>query len=135
MALRINENLFLLNIGKTTPTSFGNTFLISLLNCSTVTKFFWVIATTASVSIAWGYLFNKDLGVFNWALKELGIITEGIPWLTSSKYAMISIVIFSIWKFSGLHFLYYLIEFWHLYSSSLEKYTFPPIRLSPWYYI
>lgn len=73
--------------------------------------YFPAIATTASVSIAWGYLFNKDLGVFNWALKELGIITEGIPWLTSSKYAMISIVIFSIWKFSGLHFLYYLIGF------------------------
>ena len=73
--------------------------------------YFPAIATTASVSIAWGYLFNKDLGVFNWALKELGMITEGIPWLTSSKFAMISIVIFSIWKFSGLHFLYYLIGF------------------------
>lgn len=86
----------------------GNKYLKHI--CRTAI-YFPAIATTASVSIAWGYLFNKDLGVFNWALKELGIITEGIPWLTSSKFAMISIVIFSIWKFSGLHFLYYLIGF------------------------
>ena len=89
--------------------SLGVVYILKYI-CRTAI-YFPAIATTASVSIAWGYLFNKDLGVFNWALKELGIITEGIPWLTSSKFAMISIVIFSIWKFSGLHFLYYLIGF------------------------
>lgn len=71
--------------------------------------YFPAIATTASVAIAWGFLFNKDLGVFNWALKSMGVIEEGIPWTTSSQYAMIAIVVFSIWKFTGLHFLYYLI--------------------------
>lgn len=73
--------------------------------------YFPAVATTASVAIAWGYLFNKDFGVFNWALESLGIIKEGIPWTTSSKYAMIAIVIFSIWKFTGMHFIYYLIAF------------------------
>ncbi len=73
--------------------------------------YFPAITTTASVAIAWGYLFNKDLGVINWALKSLGLITDGIPWTTSSKYAMPAIVIFSIWKFTGLHFIYYLIGF------------------------
>ena len=71
--------------------------------------YFPAITTTASVAIAWGYLFNKDLGVINWALQSLGLIKDGIPWTTSSKYAMPAIVIFSIWKFTGLHFIYYLI--------------------------
>lgn len=82
--------------------------------------YFPAITTTASVSIAWGYLFNKDLGVFNWVLEKLGIISEGIPWLTSSNYAMTAIVIFSIWKFSGLHFLYYLIGFENIPVSYYE---------------
>ncbi len=71
--------------------------------------YFPAITTTASVAIAWGYLFNKDFGVINWALGSLGVIKEGIAWTTSSKYAMLAIVIFSIWKFTGLHFIYYLI--------------------------
>ena len=31
------------------------------------------ILTTASVAIAWYYMFNYDLGVFNWLLSQLGI--------------------------------------------------------------
>ena len=71
--------------------------------------YFPAITTTASVAIAWGYLFNKDFGVINWVLQMLGIIEEGIPWTTTTKYAMPAIVLFSIWKFTGLHFIYYLI--------------------------
>lgn len=82
--------------------------------------YFPAITTTASVAIAWGFIFNKDLGVFNWILKSLNVIEEGIPWLTSSQYAMISIVIFSIWKFSGLHFIYYLIGFENIPDTYYE---------------
>lgn len=71
--------------------------------------YFPAITTTASVAIAWGYIFNKDFGLLNWALRTVGLISDGIPWTTSSRYAMPAIVIFSIWKFTGLHFIYYLI--------------------------
>lgn len=71
--------------------------------------YFPVVATTASVAVAWGFLYNRDFGAINWILKNLGIIQEGIPWTNSSQYAIISIVIFSVWKFIGIHFLYYII--------------------------
>ncbi|MGB9622201.1 MAG: carbohydrate ABC transporter permease [Brevinematia bacterium] len=43
------------------------------------------IVTTASVAIAWSYMYNKDYGVINYFLQKMGIVSEGIPWLTSTK--------------------------------------------------
>lgn len=71
--------------------------------------YFPSLITTASIVIAWGYMFNKDAGVINWFLQKFGIIDVGIGWTTSSKYAMWAIVIFSGWKFIGQYFLYYLV--------------------------
>ena len=65
------------------------------------------ILTTASVAIAWYYMFNYDLGVFNWLLSQLGI--SGVKWLTSSSGVIVAICLFSLWKFVGTPFLYYLI--------------------------
>lgn len=65
------------------------------------------ILTTASVAIAWCYMFNYDLGVFNWLLSQLGI--SGVKWLTSSSGVIVAICLFSLWKFVGTPFLYYLI--------------------------
>jgi multiple sugar transport system permease protein len=65
------------------------------------------ILTTASVAIAWYYMFNYDFGVFNWLLSQLGI--SGVKWLTSSSGVIVAICLFSLWKFVGTPFLYYLI--------------------------
>lgn len=65
------------------------------------------ILTTASVAIAWYYMFNYDFGVFNWLLSQLGI--SGVKWLTSSSGVIVAICLFSLWKFVGTSFLYYLI--------------------------
>ena len=65
------------------------------------------ILTTASVAIAWNYMFNYDFGVFNWLLSQLGI--SGVKWLTSSSGVIVAICLFSLWKFVGTPFLYYLI--------------------------
>ena len=62
------------------------------------------ILTTASVAIAWYYI---DFGVFNWLLSQLGI--SGVKWLTSSSGVIVAICLFSLWKFVGTPFLYYLI--------------------------
>lgn len=65
------------------------------------------ILTTASVAIAWYYMFNYDFGVFNWLLSQLGL--SGVKWLTSSSGVIVAICLFSLWKFVGTPFLYYLI--------------------------
>ncbi|QEN08306.1 sugar ABC transporter permease [Oceanispirochaeta crateris] len=66
-----------------------------------------VAITTASMAIAWKYIFNRDFGIMNWLLNIFNL--EAIPWLTSSQYVFTSILIFSVWKFVGTSFLYFLI--------------------------
>ncbi|MBS4197611.1 carbohydrate ABC transporter permease [Lederbergia citri] len=69
--------------------------------------YFPVLVTTASVAIAWQFMFNYDFGVLNYILNLLGI--DSINWLTSPTWVYLSVAIFSLWKFVGNGFLYYLI--------------------------
>jgi multiple sugar transport system permease protein len=68
--------------------------------------YFPTIVTTASVAIAWAYMYNTDLGAINYFLGKFGVT---IPWLTSSKWSIPAIAIFSLWKFVGIAFLYYFV--------------------------
>lgn len=76
------------------------------------------IMTTVSVATAWSYLYDTDFGVFNYLLDKISI--QKIPWLTSSKWAFVAIVLFSIWKFIGTPFLYYYIGLQNVPSSLYE---------------
>jgi multiple sugar transport system permease protein len=58
-----------------------------------------VIIAAAFVSIVWGYFYGDDLGVINYYLIHLGL--SPVHWLTSSQYAMMSIVIMDVWKNAG----------------------------------
>ena len=69
--------------------------------------YFPAIVTTASVAIAWGYLFSTDLGAINYFVRMFG--GTNIPWLTNPTMAYVTIAIFSFWKFIGTTFLYYFI--------------------------
>ncbi len=69
--------------------------------------YFPAIITTASVAIAWGYIFSTDTGVLNYFVRQMGF--ENIRWLTDSTMAYVTIAIFSFWKFIGTTFLYYII--------------------------
>ncbi len=58
-----------------------------------------ILMSGASVSITIAYLFNKDFGVVNYYLSFLHIAR--IPWLTSSSWALITIVIAAVWHNVG----------------------------------
>lgn len=66
-----------------------------------------VVITTASMAIAWKYMFNYDFGAINWVIASLGF--DRIPWVASSQYVYASIAMFSVWKFVGNAFIYYYI--------------------------
>ncbi len=83
--------------------------------------YFPSVVTTASVAIAWTYLYNKDFGVINYFLNRLG--ADSIPWLISTKWSIPAIAIFSIWKFVGTPFLYYLIGIQNIPDSFYEAAT------------
>lgn len=69
--------------------------------------YFPSILTTAAVAVAWYFMFNYDYGVLNWLLGKFSL--SKIPWLTSNTWVILTIAIFSLWKFVGIYFLYYLI--------------------------
>ncbi len=69
--------------------------------------YFPTVVTTASVAIAWGYIFGTDLGVINYYVRLLG--GENIRWLTDETIVYFTISLFSFWKFIGTTFLYYFI--------------------------
>jgi multiple sugar transport system permease protein len=80
--------------------------------------YFPTIVTTASVAIAWTFLLNKDFGVINYYLGKLGI--EAIPWLASAIWTIPSIAMFSVWKFVGNSFMFYVIGLQNIPDSFYE---------------
>src|SRR5271170_3701049 len=65
-----------------------------------------VIIAAAFVSIVWGYFYGDDLGVINYYLIRLGFAP--VHWLTSSRYAMMSIVIMDVWKNAGFFMIIFI---------------------------
>jgi multiple sugar transport system permease protein len=57
----------------------------------------WVIPSIISVNI-WKWLYHPDFGYLNHILKELGIISAPINWVSDPKYAMTAVVIVNVWK-------------------------------------
>lgn len=55
------------------------------------------------VAVVWQFFFQTDSGIFNYYLGELG--ATPVPWLSSSRLAIPSIVILDIWKNVGLAML------------------------------
>jgi multiple sugar transport system permease protein len=65
-----------------------------------------VIIAAAFVSIVWGYFYGDDLGVINYYLIRLGFAP--VHWLTSSRTAMMSIVIMDVWKNAGFFMIIFI---------------------------
>ena len=65
-----------------------------------------VIIAAAFVSIVWGYFYGDDLGVINYYLIHLGFAP--VHWLTSSRTAMMSIVIMDIRKNTGFFMIIFI---------------------------
>src|SRR6202020_3430001 len=65
-----------------------------------------VIIAAAFVSIVWGYFYGDDLGVINYYLIKLGITP--VHWLTSSRTAMMSIIIMDFWKNAGFFMIIFI---------------------------
>lgn len=68
------------------------------------TAFFLPVVTSlVAVSILWGWIYDPQIGVLNWALGQLGV--SPIPWLSEPGWAMAAVVILSIWKGLGYNII------------------------------
>ena len=54
---------------------------------------------TVSVTLMWRYLLEPSFGLINYLLKDLGIISKPIGWLTSPRLALGVIIFIAIWRY------------------------------------
>lgn len=80
--------------------------------------YFPVLATTAAVAVAWVYMFDNNFGVLNYLLGLLGM--DAVPWLNDPFWVYVSVAVFSLWKFVGNPFLYYLIGLQNIPKTMYE---------------
>jgi multiple sugar transport system permease protein len=62
-----------------------------------------VLTSAASISIVLAYMFHREFGVINYYLGKLSI--DPIPWLNSSRWALITVVLTYVWQGLGFTFI------------------------------
>ena len=65
-----------------------------------------VIMSGVLVSLTWLWLFNADYGPINYALAQIGI--QGPDWLHDPRWALVSIMVVTIWKSLGFTMVIFL---------------------------
>ncbi len=68
-------------------------------------------------SVIWLWLYNYRLGV-NWILTKVGL--PAVPWLFSRSLAFPSVIIITIWAYTGLATLFYLASYINMDKSVIE---------------
>lgn len=71
-----------------------------------VVYFIPVVASVVGVSLLWRYLLNIDFGFVNYAIGFFGI--EAIPWLTSPRWGLASVIMVFSWKTIGYNMVIFL---------------------------
>jgi multiple sugar transport system permease protein len=64
------------------------------------------ITSAVAISLMWAWMYNPQFGVINTALKAIGI--KGPKWLASPDWAMLAIIIMSVWRGLGYNMLLFL---------------------------
>lgn len=92
----------------------------------------WVVPTSLSV-LAWWWMFEPLLSVFNWVLRSVG--AQGIPWLSDPFWARVAVIVVNVWRgvpFFAVAFLSGLVSIPPAYYEAAETDGAGPIR-SFWY--
>lgn len=66
-----------------------------------------VVISMVVAGIAWRWLY-AETGLFNQLLQSLHLAPDGIPWLTSPKFALFSVMVVTVWKGLGYYMVIYL---------------------------
>jgi multiple sugar transport system permease protein len=66
-----------------------------------------VVASTVAVALVWRWIFNYDFGLLNSFLYMIGV-QEPPNWLGSTRWALLSIIIMSIWQQVGYSMVLFL---------------------------
>ena len=64
------------------------------------------ITATVAIALVWMWMYEPNLGLFNWVLSWFGV--RGPAWIADPAWAMTSVIVMSIWKGIGLKMVIYL---------------------------
>jgi len=70
------------------------------------------------VGMMWRYMYHPTVGIFNRTLKDWGF--DPIPWLSSSDWALTSVIIADVWQWTPFIFILSLAALQSLPQSALE---------------
>jgi multiple sugar transport system permease protein len=107
------RNTFLYTIGVV-PCGAAASLVLALLLNRTVkgsgffrTAYFLpVITSTIAIAVVWLWLYDDTNGLLNLCLKAVGL--KPVRWLTSTRTALLSVVIMTIWRNAGYHMVIFL---------------------------
>lgn len=64
------------------------------------------ITNIVAVAVVWIYLFNPQIGLFNYLLSLVNL--PGVPWLQDPTIAKLSLILLALWKSIGLNMIIFL---------------------------
>lgn len=71
--------------------------------------FFPYVASLVAAAVVWNMLFNPEMGPINMLLYTFGMDPNDLPgWAADSDWAMVTIILFGIWKHAGYFMVIYL---------------------------
>ncbi len=56
---------------------------------------------TVAVGIIWRWLYDEKVGLLNFVLMSLGLVSRGIPFLDSFRWAMPAVIVAAVWQIVG----------------------------------
>jgi putative chitobiose transport system permease protein len=68
-----------------------------------------VVTMMIVVAFTWRLILDTDVGVLNQLLRSVGLIDTGIPWITSEKMALWSVMSVTVWKGLGYYMVMFLV--------------------------
>lgn len=68
--------------------------------------FFPVLTTSSSLAVVWRYILTQDRGILNYLLQQIGL--NPVPWLSSSQWALRSVILYDVWRACGYLMVLYL---------------------------
>ena len=121
---------------------------LKLRNFFRAVAFFPYVASLVAVAAVWNMIFNPSMGPINMILNQFfGVAVENLPrWAAGKDTAMITVILFSVWKNMGYYMVIYLAglqgcnpdlneaaeldganrwqQFWHITLPQLRPTTF-----------
>ncbi len=110
------KNTIIYTIG-TVPLTMVFSFLLAIVlnrkirgrNFLRTVSFFPYVASLVAVAVVWNMLFNPAKGPVNMLLSYVGVSEKNLPgWAADKNWAMITVILFSVWKNMGYYMVIYL---------------------------